>query len=53
MWRLQIKKKLDELEELINELFSKIQKNYIFSLFESMQNRLKQCIERNGDRTDY
>jgi len=44
---------LDELEGAITERFKKIDKNLLLSLYESMTKRLKQCIERNGDKVDY
>jgi len=44
---------LDQLEDCIEEAFEKIRFSAVCSLVDSMPNRLKQCIERNGEKTDY
>ena len=46
-------KDLETLEEQIEKIFKKIDKNYINSLIESMKNRLKECISLNGEKISY
>lgn len=44
---------LEELEVCIEEAFKKIRLDAVYKLIDSMPNRLKQCIERNGEKIDY
>jgi len=46
-------KTLADLEECIEKIFKKITISFINSLVSSMYKRLKDCIESNGEKTDY
>lgn len=51
--RKKTPKKLSELKDLVLAEMSKVPRNIIKKLINSMPHRIEQCIERQGDHTDY
>ena len=46
-------KNLDELEEIIDEIWNDLTLNYIKTLIRSIKNRIQSCIILKGEKTEY
>ena len=46
-------KTIDQLEDIIHEEWANINENYVIKLCRSIHNRIRMCIENEGDRIKY